>query len=160
WEPCRASKYALFERTEALRAPHPAEAEHRYGAAAFAPFLPPALVEVGETWQVPADAVVGFLRQFHPGARARLHVGFGGYEGTWACRRAASPERLETLFRAQAEFALQGGVTYTPAQFAGRLLLAREPGRPLALRLALLDRDTNVDVNVPLAEQPASVPAG
>ena len=149
WEPCRHSKYGLFAETDVLRAPKPAESSHTYAAAELAPFLPPAPVAVGATWSVPKDAVLTFLRQFHPSARAELHHGFGAAPGTFACLRAASAERLEILFRAHAEFELAGGVTYTPAQFEGRLVLERASGRPLALRIALPDRDTNVDVNVP-----------
>lgn len=149
WEPCQRSKYNLFAETEVLRAPEPAEVQHTYGAAELAPFLPSSAVKVGDTWPVAAKAVVAFLRQFHPGARAELHHGYGSAPGTHACLRGASEERFEILFRAHAEFELEGGVTYTPAQFEGRLVLERPSGRVLALRIALPDRDSNVDVNVP-----------
>ena len=149
WEPCKRSKYGLFAETEVLRAPKPAEERRVVRSAELAPFLPQTPVAVGDTWAVPPEAVLPLLRQFHPGARAELHHGFGAAPGTFACLRAASNERLELLFRAHAEFELEGGVTYTPAQFEGRLVLDRKSGAPLALRIALPDRDTNVDVNVP-----------
>ncbi len=149
WEPCRRSKYGLFEQTEVLKTPAPAEQRHTYGAAELEPFLPPSAVALGDTWKVESEAVLAFLRQLHPGARARLHHGYGSAPGTFALLRAASDERIEILFRAHAEFELAGGVTYTPAQFEGRLVLARASGRPLALTIALPERDTNVDVNVP-----------
>jgi hypothetical protein len=116
-------------------------------------------VELGETWPVPRDAVLPFLRQIHPGARAELHHGFGAYPGAFACLRAVSEEHVEVLFRAHAELELEGGVTYTPAQLEGRLVLERASGRPLALSIALPDRDTNVDVNVPMEPRP-DVPEG
>ena len=150
WEPCKSSKYGLFAETEVLRAPRPAEARRTYGAAEIAPFLPKAAVEVGDTWPVAPDAVLPFLRQLHPSARSELHHGYGAAPGTYACLRALSAERAEVLFRAHAELELEGGVTYTPAQFEGRLVLERGSGRVLALRIALPDRDTNVDVNVPM----------
>ncbi|MSR63707.1 MAG: hypothetical protein EXS08_14870 [Planctomycetes bacterium] len=149
WEACKRSEYGLFASTPVLREPHPAEARHVYGAAELTPFLPAGEVAVGDTWPVAREAVLPFLRQFHAGARASLHHGFGAYEGAFACLRAASDEGVEILFRAHAEFVLEGGVTYTPAQFEGRLWLERASGKVRALRLALPDRDTNVDVNVP-----------
>jgi hypothetical protein len=145
WEPCRRSKYGLFAKTEALRAPKPAELRHTYTAAELAPFLPAKPVAVGETWPVARGAVIPFLRQFHAGARSELH--HDEDEGAFACLRAVSATRFELLFRAHAEFQLTPDVVFTPAQFEGRLVLERD-GRPLALTLELPDRDTNVDVNV------------
>lgn len=155
WEPCRESKYRLFEESEVLRAPKPAEGRHTYTAADFVPFLPKESVEVGTTWSVDARAVLVFLRQFHPSARSALHHGFGAYEGTWACLRASSADRFEVLFRAHAEFELAGGVTFTPAQFEGRLVFERSRRAPLSCSLTLPNRNTNVDVNVPVEYEPA-----
>jgi len=149
WEPCRSSKYNLFQETEALRQPRPAEERKRYDAAAFTPLLPVEPFEVGALWSIDAEAIVVFLKQFHPGARAELHHGGGAAPGAWACLRAASPERIEILLRAHAEFELEGGITYTPAQFEGRLLLDRRDRSLISFHLALPDRNTNVDVNVP-----------
>lgn len=148
WEPCRSSKYGVFAENEVLRAPRPAEERHTYTAAELAPLLPREAVAVGDTWPVPRDAVLPLLRQFHPGASTALHDQWGTYPGTFACLRAASDERVEILFRSHAEFELERGIRYIPAQFEGRLVLAS--GAPLFLRLALPDRDTNVDVNVPM----------
>jgi len=145
WSPCKRSKYGLFAETEVLRAPAPAEARRTHPAAELAPFLPPGPVEVGEVWPVPRAAILPFLRQLHPGARAELAY---GEPGTFACLRAVGPRRLELLFRAHAELQLTPEVLYRPAQFEGRLLLDRELGTPLALSIVLPDRDTNVDVNV------------
>jgi hypothetical protein len=149
WEPCVESKYGLFEASEVLRNVVPAEERRAHGAEAFAPFLPPESAEVGDAWEVDAEAVLIFLTQFHPGARVQLHHGFGAVPGTYAMLRAASDEYLEVLIRAHAEFELEGGVIFTPGQFEGRLIVERQTSRPVSLRLALPSRNTNVDVNVP-----------
>jgi len=158
WEPCKSSKYGLFDSTPVLREPHPAEARHTYGALELAPLLPSEAVAVGDTWKLSREALLPFLRQFHASARAELHVGAVGYEGAYACLRAVSDEELEILFRAHAEFVFEGGVTYTPAQFEGRLRIERAGGRVRALRIALPDRNTNVDVNVPAPDEEGTHP--
>jgi selenoprotein N len=149
WEPCRESKYGLFASNEVLRTPRPVDEERSYGAECFTAFLPKAAVQVGDAWTVDRAAVLPFLRQFHPGARAELHHGFGAYQGAHACLVAQNEQYFEILVRAHAEFLLEAGITYTPAQFEGRLVGERQTGRLAAFQLALPDRNTNVDVNVP-----------
>ena len=153
WEPCRRSKYGLFDQTEALRTVHPAEVRHAYSADVLAPFLPSGPVAVGETWPVSREAVIPFLRQFHPGARSELHS--TDDEGAFALLRAVSTDRIEILFRAHAEFQLTPDVVYTPAQFEGRLSIERASSLPLALTIVLPDRDTNVVVNVSTGVSPS-----
>ncbi len=150
WEPCRESKYDLFEESEPLRNVEPAEERQRHGAEEFAALLPREQVAVGDVWEVDAAAVLPFLRQFHPGARAELHHGFGAAPGTYACLRAADPRRAEVLFRAHAEFELANGVLYTPAQFEGRIVLDHIANKLVSFHLALPSRNPNVDVNVPM----------
>jgi len=150
WDRCRESKYGLFEKHATLRSPAPAEARRRHPAAHFAPFLPPGPVTLGAVWEVDREAVLVFLRQLHPGARTELHHGFGSAPGTYACLRAVSPRHVEILLRTHAEFELEGGIFYTPAQFEGRLVLDRRTGVPIFFRLSLPNRNTNVDVNVPI----------
>jgi hypothetical protein len=149
WEPCRESKYGLFAENEVLRTPRPVVEERSYGAECFAAFLPKDAVQVGDAWTVDRAAVLPFLRQFHPGARAEMHHGFGAYGGAHACLVAQSAQYFEILVRAHAEFLLEAGITYTPAQFEGRLVVERQTGRLTAFQLALPSRNTNVDVNVP-----------
>ena len=74
----------------------------------------------------------------------------GAAPGTYACLRALGPRLAEILIRAHAEFVLEEGITYTPAQFEGRLVLDRVAGALRSFRLALPDRNPNVDVNVPV----------
>jgi len=150
WEPCRESKYGLFAENEVLRTLAPVESKHRYAAALFTPFLPKEPVSVGAVWEVEREAVLPFLRHFHPGARAELHHGSGAAPGTYACLRALGPQAVEILIRAHAEFELAGGVTYTPAQFEGRLVLDPTNGELRSFHLALPSRNTNVDVNAPM----------
>jgi len=152
WEPCRSSLYGLFDETPALRAPRAAEPRRTWSAEAFRPFLPQGPVEVGEVWRVDSEAVLGFLRQLHPGAQGRGESFGGEVPGTFALLRAVGPEAFELLLRSHAVFQLEDGVIYKPAQFEGRLLLGREDGALLAFSLALPSRDTNVDVNVPLGQ--------
>ncbi len=150
WEPCRESKYGLFEESEPLRDVRPAEKRRRHVSEEFAAFLPREPVGVGDVWEVDAAAVLPFLRQFHGGARAELHHGFGAAPGAYACLRAADPRRAEVLFRAHAEFELENGVRYTPAQFEGRVVLDHVADKLVSFQLALPSRNPNVDVNVPM----------
>lgn len=149
WDPCRESKYGLFEQEETLREVAPAVERRAYEPGRFAPFLPPGPVEPGDAWEVDAEAVIPFLTQFHAGARTRLHHGSGSSPGAHALLRAIGPRYAEILLRAHAELELEKGITYTPAQFEGRLVVERESGAVVAFRLALPSRNTNVDVNVP-----------
>jgi hypothetical protein len=152
WSPCARSSYGLFEAHPFLRAPKPA-AEHRvYEGAAFGPLLPTQAVAVGDTWPVPIEAVLPFLLQFHGEARSELRI--SDNEGAFACLRAASASHLELLLRAHAEFRIDDRTYFTPAQFEGRLLIDRRANRPLAFRLALPDRNTNVDINLKSDPQP------
>ena len=148
WEPCKDSLYHLFEQTPALREPRPAVPHQRHEAAAFRPFLPQVPVALGEPWRVDDEAVLAFLRQFHPGAAVRAPFG-GEVPGTWALLRAVGPDAFELLLRAHAILNLDDGVVYKPAQFEGRLVIGRD-GALRSFTLALPSRDTNVDVNVPM----------
>ncbi len=150
WEPCRDSLYGLFASTPALKKPTPAQSVQRYGAAAFQPFLPPEPVALGQVWEVDGEAVLAFLRQFHAGARREARFNGGEVPGTYACLRAVAPDAFEILLRAHAVFELEDGVIYKPAQYEGRLVLDRGTKALRAFHLALPDRDTNVDVNVPM----------
>lgn len=150
WDPFRESKYGLFERVAELREPKPALARRAYGAADFAALLPAEPVAVGADWNVEPAAVVRFLRQLHPAATGALHHGFGSAPGARACLRALSARHAEVLLRAHAEFALGGSTFITPAQFEGTLVLDRTTGAVVSFRLAVPDRNTNVDVNRPI----------
>jgi hypothetical protein len=151
WVPMGSSKYRLEESSPEVRAFYAAglaEPEHTWSSSSFAFLLPPEGTEPGTTWPLDARPCLPFLRQFHPGATLDLHHGFGAREGAAATLLAASPERLDVLFRVHAEIeAIPGELYYTPAQFEGRLVWDRVAERVLAFELAVPPRDTNVDVN-------------
>lgn len=148
WEPCRESAYGRFEKSEVLRSPEPEKDWEFYGSEAFAALLPDKPVSVGDVWQLDREAALVFLRQFHPGATSKLHHEPSGVGGAFACLRAVSESHAEVLLRAHAEFILDDGTYFCPAQFEGRLLLDRETQQPVAFRLFLPSRNTNVDVNI------------
>ena len=149
WEPCKRSLYKLFERTPILQNPKPAKERATYFAEDLRPFLPSKEVVVGEIWKIDEKAAIPLLEQFAPEVLVRRSHG-NGREGAYGCLRATNDDALEILFRTHAYFHLPDGVRYIPAQFEGRLVLGREKGEIHSFQLALPDRDTNVDVNVPM----------
>jgi len=151
WDPCGPSLYHLLRSVPALAEPKPAQPILAYDAEDFRPFLPQGPVPVGSAWAVPHEASLKILRQLHPGAGADLGPTFGEAPGTWAMLRAAGTDYFEILLRVQTVFQLEAGVVMKPAQFEGRLLITRHEGLLTAFSLALPARDTNVDVNVPMA---------
>ena len=130
-----------------------------YEAGAFKAFLPPSTVGVGDVWELDANRVVAFLRQFHPGATADLGY---GEEGAFACLRACSSDYAEIAFRFHAEFALKSAAyqewqaennereseaRFIPSQYAGKVLVNIESRTVRAFSLGLPARNTNVDLN-------------
>ncbi len=148
WDPCKESKYGLFERTKAIASIQPVHETNLYLASSFQAFLPEHRVEVGQVWKVKEEAVLPFLRQLHPGATAHLHHGSPGSTGARACLRAINATKAEVLIRAHAEFRIEDEIFFTPAQFEGRLVLDQETGMVDSFRLFLPSRNTNVDINV------------
>lgn len=124
----------------------PAVREKTYDGAAFAAFLPAAPVAVGEVWPLEKERLLPFLRQFHAGATLDLGPGAEA-EGAYACLRALSADHAEIDFRVHAAFVLEGGRGYyTPAQFAGSVVIERKSGRVHSFRFSLPSRNSNVDV--------------
>lgn len=152
WEPAGKSLYGLLRKLPALREPKPAELRRSYGAEDFRPFLPAAPVALGAVWQVPHDASLKLLSQFHPGVMTPL-MSFGEVPGTHATLRAVSADTYEILLRAHAVFTLDDGVVLKPAQFEGRLIIGRKDGAVRSFSFALPPRDTNMDVNVPIKDE-------
>lgn len=134
-------KYARYYRTKV------AVAKRRYGWSDLRVFLPPSSVTVGDVWRIPEASLHRFFSQFHPNVRTRLHN--GGPDGAYVAVRAIGPRFVELAFRVHVEFALKlGAVYYTPAQFAGRLVLDRRTRSVVLLRMALpTHRSLNVDLN-------------
>ena len=127
----------------------PAHVSQAYEVDAFKAFFPKGSVPVGHVWDLDMDEVLPFLRQFHPGATAEMHINPGGEgsleifgrritlikvglesEGAFACLRALSSTYAEVVFRIHAEFQLdeEARAYFTPAQFIGRLILNRHNG--------------------------------
>ena len=142
----------------------PALPSQEYEADAFKAFFPNGSVDVGSVWELDANEVIPFLRQFHPGATAEMHINPGAWrdedgrrvvvsgmesDGAFACLRAVSQGYAEIIFRIHAEFLLDkdADAYFTPAQFTGRLILNRNDGTIREFWLYLPPRNTNVDIN-------------
>ena len=142
----------------------PAHPNREYTADAFKTFLPNKPVVVGSVWELDTNKIIPFLRQFHSGATAEMHINPGAWrdsahgrevisgmesDGAFACLRALSAGYVEIAFRIHAEFVLDKAARayFTPAQFAGRLILNRKDGAIREFRLYLPPRNTNVDIN-------------
>ena len=136
--------------------PQPACPLKNYNTADFQVFLPPSTANVGDIWDLDSKKILPFFHQFHPGARTDLRVystkhgtyGSKGKKGSKACLRALSPEYAEIVFRIHALFVLDGpDARFTPAQFAGRLVINRSKNNVIAFSLSLPPRNSNVDIN-------------
>lgn len=169
WEPIADTALGLPnyspENTALFSNLSPAHPSQEYEADAFTAFFPKENVTVGDLWELDANKVVPFLRQFHPGATAEMHINPGGWytdtenhrrvvsgmesDGGFACLRALSSGYAEIVFRVHAEFLLDKDATayFTPAQFNGRLVLNRNSGAIREFWLYLPSRNTNVDIN-------------
>lgn len=142
----------------------PAHPNREYEADAFKPFFPNKPIAVGSVWELDTNKIIPFLRQFHPGATAEMHINPGAWrdtahgrevisgmesDGAFACLRALSASYVEIAFRIHAEFVLdkEARAYFTPAQFTGRLILNRKDRTIREFRLYLPPRNTNVDIN-------------
>lgn len=162
WEPIADSTFnmhkSLPEHVELFDL-SPTQPIKEYGVDAFNAFLPPSTVRVGDVWELDANRVVSFLRQFHAGATADLGY---GKEGAFACLRACSSDYAEIAFRFHAEFTLNSAAyqkwqkendepeseaRFIPSQFTGKVVVNVESGTVRAFSLALPARNTNVDLN-------------
>ena len=145
----------------------PAHPSQEYEADAFTVFFPKGGVAIGDLWELDANEIIPFLRQFHPGATAKIRSNPGGKstldmffnftltlskvglesEGAYACLRALSSSYAEIVFRIHADFLLDrdAGAYFTPAQFTGRLILNRNTGTIREFWLYLPPRNSNVD---------------
>ena len=141
----------------------PAHPSQEYEADAFKAFFPKEDVTVGDLWELDVNKIIPFLRQFHSGATAEMHINPRGWkyvdnrrivvgkesDGGFACLRALSSGYTEIVFRIHAEFLLdkEAPAYFTPAQFTGRLILNRKDGTIREFWLYLPSRNTNVDIN-------------
>ena len=168
WEPIADSSLGLPVQSPKFAALFgnlsPAHPTQEYEAEAFKAFFPKGNAAVGQVWELDTNAVIPFLRQFHPGVTAEMHINPGTWmklfnrritvngmesEGAFACLRALSPTYAEIVFRIHAEFLLDKDAPayFTPSQFTGRLILNRKYGTIREFWLYLPPRNTNVDIN-------------
>ncbi|MCG9132309.1 hypothetical protein J5I95_11565 [Candidatus Poribacteria bacterium] len=172
WDPIADASLGLPDHTPKHAALFknlsPAHPSQEYDVDAFKAFFPKRSVPVGHVWELDMNEVLPFLRQFHPGATAEMHINPGGEgnieifgrritlikvglesEGAFACLRALSPTHAEIVFRIHAEFLLneEARAYFTPAQFTGQLTLNWNNGTIRDFWLHLPPRKTNVDIN-------------
>jgi hypothetical protein len=145
WEPISESN-KFVRNWDALREFRPAQQHKVYSGNDFQALLPEHSVAVGDIWQLPANGLLPFLRQFHPGATLDLHINAGDSPGAFACLRAKNAQLAEIVFRVHAELVFEDGY-FTPGQLAGRLLLDRATGRVTFFRMYLPPGTINFDVN-------------
>ena len=87
--------------------PGPAHPMKNYSTTDFQVFLPPSTTNVGDVWDLKPEAILPFLRQFHPGATMNLRH---GQNGAKACLRALSSEYADIVFRIHARFILDASI--------------------------------------------------
>jgi hypothetical protein len=147
--------YSWFTKLE------PQRQQQTYTNRDFSAFLPVTIGEVGQLWALDADKMVEILMQFHPHPSLQL-VSSGrraGPDGAFAILRAISPSHLDIVFRIHAEFYMtpddwpSGGTRirawYTPAYFAGRVLVNQRTGTVEHFHLALAtEKALNVHLTV------------
>ena len=121
-----------------------AEPEKQYLASIFQAFLPLGSVSVGECWEI-QESVLELLRQLHPNPRLDLHINNGDSLGLWACLRAYNDKVADIMFRIHAEFVIEGG-RFTPAQFAGHLVIDRIKKEIIFFRMYMPKGTLNFDV--------------
>ena len=155
WEDFADSTYKLYETYPELQGFQPAQAELTHGRETFQALLPEGPVGRIDSWQIPAEAFIPFLRQFHRGVRVTLHHGVGAAPGAYGTLGDVSSEVVEVICRVHAEFLLVAGEDgersswLTPAQFTGRMVFDRRERTLRSFHLFLPPRNSNVDVNVP-----------
>ncbi len=138
-----------------------AEPKRTYTERDLSAFLPSTVRDVGQLWALDSDRMAKVLKQFHPHPSMRL-IASGrraGPDGSFALLRAVSSSYLDIVFRIHAEFFLTPGegppgtapinAWYTPAYFAGRILVNQQTGTVEHFRLALpIEKELNVHLTV------------
>jgi len=157
WEPVRDTKYGFETKFDLIKELRPAEPRRLHEAESFSAILPTTPTNPGDVWKLEPDVFLPFLKQFHAGARTLLHHDGGtgiGAHGAWACLRAVDEQFLEISFRVHADFLLEGdgGIFnsswFTPAQFAGRLIVDRANQTVAGFEMSVPDQSANVDINI------------
>ena len=157
WERLTDTVYNFEKRHPLVAELKPAVPRATYDASTLRPLLPPEPVTVGDVWRVDVADVLPLLHQLHPGAQKEMHHdgGFGvSADGGWACLRALGPRYAEVRLRVHADILLEGDGArgksswFTPAQFAGRMVIDRRSNELVAFELGVPNQSANVDVNI------------
>lgn len=157
WEQLTDTVYKFEHKQPLVANLAPAVDRASYAATLFRKLLPPDQVRVGDTWQIRVTDALPLLRQLHPGATEVLHHdgGFGlGAHGGWGCLRAINTRYADVRLRLHADFLIAGDGSrgksswFTPAQFAGTMVIDRESKTIVAFDLGVPDQSANVDVNI------------
>ena len=141
--PIEYTQYNFHVEWDALANLRVAEPEKRYDASTFHAFLPDEAVSVGESWRIEKDGALTLLKQLH--SDPRLEMDAEDSQGLWACLRAYNEQYAEIVFRIHAEFALKGG-WFTPAQFAGHLVIDRMKEKIVFFQMHVPKSTLNFDV--------------
>ena len=137
------------------------EQQRDHPMSVFQGFLPRRSVSVGEAWEIDREAALQLLKQLaekpqfemhiNPGA-TKIQIGSktfrigGDTDGLWGLLRSYNDAYAEIVFRIHAEFVLEDGY-FTPAQFAGRLILDRHTQELTYFEMYVPESTSNFDVN-------------
>lgn len=141
--PIEYTQYNFHVEWNALANLRVAEPEKRYDASIFHAFLPSEAVSVGESWRIEEEGALTLLKQLH--TDPHLEMDAEDSQGLWACLRAYNEQYAEIVFRIHAEFALEGG-WFTPAQFAGHLVIDRTIKKIVFFQMHVPKSTLNFDV--------------
>lgn len=143
--PIEYTQYNFHEEWDELANLKVAETEKQHPTSTFKAFLPSEPVSVGDCWEI-QDTVLELLSQLHPNPNLKMHINNGDSLGLWACLRAYNDNFVNITFRIHAEFKLEKG-WFTPAQFAGNLILNRTTENVMYFHMHVPQGTLNFDVN-------------
>ncbi|MXV78314.1 hypothetical protein F4X73_04825 [Candidatus Poribacteria bacterium] len=143
--PIEYTQYNFYQEWDELANLKVAEKEKQYPTPVFHAFLPSEPVSVGDCWEI-QDTVLELLSQLHPNPNLKMHINNGDSLGLWACLRAYNDSFADIVFRIHAEFRFEKG-WFTPAQFAGNLIINRITENVLYFQMYVPQGTLNFDVN-------------
>lgn len=153
-DPIEFTRYDFHVEWDTLANLRAAEPEKQHTASVFRAFLPKGPVSVGELWRIePQDGILTLLKQLHPNPQMEMHIDSGDSRGAWACLRAYNAQFAEIVFRIHAQFVLGDGLSapsegglFTPSQFAGKLIIARNDEKITFFQMYVPEGTLNFDV--------------
>ena len=144
--PIEFTRYNFHVEWDTLVHLRAAEPEKLHPASVFHAFLPDGPVSVGELWRIEShDGILALLKQLHPNPQMKMHINSGDSRGAWVCLRAYNAQFAEIVFRIHAQFVLEDGL-FTPSQFAGKLIIARNDGKITFFQMHVPEGTLNFDV--------------